>query len=59
MENQLTLQQISEILDFGERAERELNRLFCNPATTHPTKPRPTHRPLLRSSRLGRKPAKN
>lgn len=60
MEKEITLEQVSELLKFGERAERELNRLFGTPAsTTRPTKPRPARCLFLRSSRLGHKLAKN
>jgi hypothetical protein len=57
MENQITLKQLSEILEFGERAERELNKLFGTPA--HATNRPTTSRPTPRSAYLGRKPAKN
>ncbi|HPL93373.1 MAG TPA: hypothetical protein PLB38_03770 [bacterium] len=58
MEN-ITLNDLTALLDFGERAEREVNKLFTPPPPTKTTRNTPPRRLLLHSPRLGRKPAKN
>lgn len=60
MEKEITLKQLSELLDFGERAERVIDHLFFTPPPpTKKSHSAPPRRLILRSSRLGHKLAKN